>query len=301
MCRLARLRALTARETEAFAAYAAFVDHAFDLSSRRFRNFMGYDRRWLEAQGAEDAGARAVHTLCVMIAIPPLPWMRDWARDILDQLLPDLRRVKSPRSWSFILTRVNMVLRSSPHWAEAEQLREHLAQRLLQRWRDGAQPDWPWFEDELAYDNGRLPQAAVAVGTALRKTELRRAGLMALEALWTWQFDGMVFHPVGSGSFGHKHELPRRFDQQPIDVHATIDACMVAVSLNIDPDLWRGSAETAMAWFSGANDLQTTLVEPDKGLCRDGLHLNRVNANAGAESTLAYLGATLSLIAPQTL
>ena len=50
-----------------------------------------------------------------------------------------------------------------------------------------------------------------------------------------------------------------------------------------------------MAWFFGRNDLGRALVEPEKGLCHDGLHEDRMNANAGAESTLAYIGAFLSM------
>lgn len=301
LCRLAKVRSLSRREEAALASYCAFIDHAFDRASLRFRNFMGYDCRWLEKEGAEDASARAMLALSVMIAMPPLPWMRNWARDLLDQMLPGLHQFSSPRSWSFVLTGLNMLLRIDPSWQEAEKIRENLALRLLQRWRDAAMPHWPWFEDELAYDNGRLPQAAIATGTTLGMTELRSAGLSALDALWNWQFDGAVFHPVGSDSFGRKHEAPSRFDQQPIDVSAMIDACMTAAAAGAKPDLWRTRADVAMAWFFGRNDLQTPVVESVRGLCHDGLHADRMNANAGAESTLAYLGAALSMIAPETL
>lgn len=299
MCRLARLRPLTEREQDALAVYAAFMDHAFDRSSRHFRNFMTYERRWLDGEAAEDASARAVNALFVMIAMPPLPWVRDWACELLEQMLPGLQRFTSPRSWSSILTGLNNVLRFGSAWREAEQLRELLAQHLLQRWRDAAEPNWHWFEDELAYDNARLSEAAIMTGTALGMSELRNAGLLALEALWNWQFDGEVFHPVGSDSFGRKHEPPSRFDQQPIDVYATIDACLVAADTTAETELWCSRAKIAMAWFLGGNDLGCALVELERGLCHDGLHRDRVNANAGAESTLAYLGATLSMLAPE--
>src|SRR5262249_37406044 len=35
-------------------AYAAFLNHAFNRENRRFRNFMSFDRRWLEEAGSED-------------------------------------------------------------------------------------------------------------------------------------------------------------------------------------------------------------------------------------------------------
>ena len=145
---------------------------------------MTYDRRWLDEEAAEDACARAVHALCVMIAMPPQEWMRVWGRDLLEAVLPRLHELASPRSWSLVLTGLDTLLRNSSPWTEAEQLREHLAHALLQRWRDAVQPAWPWFEDGLAYDNGRLAEAAITTGTVLGIADLREAGLSALQALW---------------------------------------------------------------------------------------------------------------------
>jgi hypothetical protein len=295
MCRLAHLRTLSATEQHALTAYAAFLDHSFDRQTRHFRNFMTYDRRWLDEEAAEDACARAVHALCVMIAMPPQEWMRVWGRDLLEAVLPRLHELASPRSWSLVLTGLDILLRNSSPWREAEQLREQLAHELLQRWRDAVQPAWPWFEDGLAYDNGRLAEAAITAGTVLGMADLRGAGLSALQALWDWQYDGQVFHPVGTHNFGRRHQLPCRFDQQPIEAHAMIDGCLAAASSGADTALWRERADIAMAWFFGRNDLGRALVEPEKGLCHDGLHEDRMNANAGAESTLAYIGAFLSM------
>jgi len=42
-------------------------------------------------------------------------------------------------------------------------------------------------------------------------------------------------------------------------------------------------------WFIGWNDLGLELYSPRTGGCLDGLHVDRVNRNQGAESTLAFL------------
>src|ERR1700674_4793144 len=41
-------------------AYLAFLEHAFNSVKGRFRNFLGYDRRWNEAEGSEDCHGRAL-------------------------------------------------------------------------------------------------------------------------------------------------------------------------------------------------------------------------------------------------
>ena len=43
--------------------FAAFLNHAFDRSRGRFRNFLGFDRRWLEEVGSDDCHGRALWAL----------------------------------------------------------------------------------------------------------------------------------------------------------------------------------------------------------------------------------------------
>jgi hypothetical protein len=93
---------------------------------------------------------------------------------------------------------------------------------------------------------------------------------------------------VGSKSFGDKRKPPRPFDQQPLEAAATISACLAAWRADGDAE-WKIGAERAFAWFLGANDLGTPLVDPETGSCRDGLHPDRANENRGGESVVSYL------------
>jgi hypothetical protein len=164
-----------------------------------------------------------------------------------------------------------------------------LADRLSSILSAGETADWVWFEDELAYDNARLPQALIVTGTSTGIAAYTAAGLRSLRWLMTLQTTDMgFFRPIGSQSFGDKRSRPCAFDQQPLEATATISACLAA--WRADGDLeWKADAEQAFEWFLGSNDLSISLVDVEIGSCCDGLHPNRANENRGGESVVSYL------------
>ena len=100
------------------------------------------------------------------------------------------------------------------------------------------------------------------------------------------------FRPIGSNGFYRRGGQRANFDQQPIEAHATVSACLEAYRATSD-SWWYEQAQRAFDWFIGWNDLGQELYLPESGGCGDGLHVDRVNWNQGAESTLAFL---LSLV-----
>jgi hypothetical protein len=122
-------------------------------------------------------------------------------------------------------------------------------------------------------------------------------GLRTLRWLVTEQTHDGHFVPIGSEGFYRRGGARARFDQQPIEAHATVSACIAAFEVTQD-SFWRNDAQRAFEWFLGRNDLDQPLYNPSSGGCYDGLHFDRVNLNQGAESTLAFL---LALVEMQTL
>jgi hypothetical protein len=156
-----------------------------------------------------------------------------------------------------------------------------------------ATKDWIWFEDMLAYDNARLPQALIQTGLATYTPAYVEVGLRSLRWLNSLQTASSgCFRPVGTESFGRLRRKPEAFDQQPVEAAATISACVAAWRVDEGAE-WPMEALRAFEWFLGENDLQTALTDPETGSCSDGLHPDRVNENKGAESVLSYL---LSLV-----
>ena len=271
------------------ARFAAFVQHAWNPDSRRFRNFMSFDRRWLEDVGSEDSHGRALWALGECVRSDADQARRRWAAALFVQALPSAREFRSPRAWAFTLLGLEAYRVSFEDDAFAAEVQRLLAGRLTSMLKSVETSDWVWFEEELAYDNARLPQALIVTGASVGDPAYVAAGLRSLSWLMTLQTtEAGFFRPVGSQSFGAKRTRPRAFDQQPLEAAATISACLAAWRAD-GGFKWRADAVAALEWFLGSNDLAIALVDPRTGGCRDGLHPDRANENNGGESVVSYL------------
>jgi glycosyltransferase involved in cell wall biosynthesis len=269
--------------------FAAFVQHAWNPDTKRFRNFMSFDRQWLEDRGSEDSHGRTLWALGEAARGDASASRRRWAASLFAEALPATELFRSPRAWAFTLLGLDGYCAAVTEDFSAGRRRRLLADRLAAILLAVETADWVWFEEGLAYDNARLPQAMIATGMALREPAYVEAGLRGLRWLMTKQVTpGGLFRPVGSKSFGDKRKPPRPFDQQPVEATATISACLAAWRADGDA-AWKAGAARAFAWFLGENDLSAPLVDVETGSCRDGLHPDRANENRGGESVVSYL------------
>jgi len=271
------------------ARLAAFIQHAWNPDTRRFRNFMSYDRQWLEESGSEDSHGRTLWALAACACEDSDPSRRRWAAALFKTALPAAEAFTSPRAWAFALLALDAYCTLVGADLFANRLRRMLADRLMSLFAATATKDWIWFEEVLAYDNARLPQALIQTGLTTQTTSYVEVGLRSLRWLMSLQTASSgCFRPIGSKSFGRLRQRPEAFDQQPIEASAAISACLAAGRAEEGAE-WPASASRAFGWFLGENDLQTSLIDPDTGSCLDGLHPDRPNENKGAESALAYL------------
>ncbi|MEA2887082.1 MAG: hypothetical protein QOD11_1442, partial [Bradyrhizobium sp.] len=266
------------------ARFAAFVQHAWNPQTRRFRNFMGFNRAWLEDTGSEDSHARTLWALGECARRDASPSRRRWAASLFAAALPTAEAFRSPRAWAFTLLGLSAYCAVAPDDLHAHEVRHHLADRLMSALAAVETPDWVWFEEGLSYDNARLSQALMLTGMATQKPAYVEAGLRSLHWLMTQQTaPAGHFRPVGTAGFGERREHPRAFDQQPVEATATIAACLTAWRADGDAE-WKALATRVFGWFLGSNDLSVALVDPHTGSCRDGLHPDRANENRGGES-----------------
>jgi glycosyltransferase involved in cell wall biosynthesis len=271
------------------ARFAAFVQHAWNPETRRFRNFMGFNRAWLEDTGSEDSHARTLWALGECARRDANPSRRRWAASLFAAALPTAEAFRSPRAWAFTLLGLSAYCAVAPDDLHAHEVRHHLADRLMSALAAVETPDWVWFEEGLSYDNARLSQALMLTGMATQKPAYVEAGLRSLHWLMTQQTaPAGHFRPVGTAGFGERRKHPRAFDQQPVEATATIAACLTAWRADGDAE-WKALATRVFSWFLGSNDLSVALVDPHTGSCRDGLHPDRANENRGGESVLSYL------------
>jgi glycosyltransferase involved in cell wall biosynthesis len=275
--------------------YAAFVHHGWNPDRGRFRNFMGFDRRWCEEEGSEDSNGRTLWALGCAAAHGTEAGIRDWAAALFDKAAPLAEQLISPRAHAFAALGAGEMLSAHPEHARSRAILEDSAALLKNLLATSRRPDWAWFEAVLAYDNARLPEALLRAGMALGDEAAIDTGLETLEWICAVQTNARgAFRPVGTDSFQRPHAPPLPYDQQPLEAQATIDACVAAFTVTGDR-AWADRAWRAYGWFMGDNDLGLAL-ESANGGCFDGLMPHGVNRNQGAESILALQLANVAMI-----
>lgn len=277
--------------------YLAFVWYAFNPETGHFRNFMDYQRNWLEDSGSDDSHGRALWALGTALGRSTTRALPSIAGRLFEQALPAILETTSPRAWAFALIGIHEYLHRFAGDRMASQVREELAGRLLTLYTNNSSKEWRWYEQELSYCNAALPHAMLVSGQMIPNAEITRAGLESL--CWITELQrpggmGSHFVPIGSNGFYKRGGERARFDQQPVEVQAMVSACLEAYRVTGDKQ-WRKEAHRAFEWFLGRNDLHAAIYDPTTGGCRDGLHPDRVNENQGAESMLAFLQSLLEL------
>jgi len=290
--------------SEIVSRYLAFICYAFNGETKRFRNFMDYQRNWLEASGSDDSHGRTLWALGTLLGRSNIPGLQSMAGRLFEQALPAILRTTSPRAWAFALIGIHEYLRRYDGDRRASQVREELAGRLLTLYQANRSDEWCWFEESLSYCNAALPHAFLMCGQSIPNSTMNDAALESLTWLADIQRDktnGGHFVPIGSNGFYKRGGERARFDQQPVEAQAMVSACLEAHRITGDKN-WYKEARRAFDWFLGRNDLNLPIYDPTTGGCRDGLHPDRPNENQGAESSLAFLQAVLELrLAENTL
>jgi glycosyltransferase involved in cell wall biosynthesis len=276
--------------------YLAFLWLAFNSDSGRFRNFLGYDRKWLEEVGSEDSHGRALWALGTVLGQSQNAGLRGAAGRLFEAAVPAILTFTSPRAWAFGVLGLQAYLDWFPGDRAIQGIRNTLANRLLDIYERSHSATWHWFEKSLSYSNARLPQALILAGWRSNNHRMIEAGMDSLKWLVAQQHrdDEEIFVPIGSSGFFIEGDKKARFDQQPVEACATVSACLEVYRLTEERQ-WLEEARRVFCWFLGKNDLQAPLYDPLTGGCRDGLHPDRVNENEGAESTLSFLMALLEM------
>lgn len=279
-----------------------FLDAA--LTDSGSRNFLDYGGRWLDEPHLGDHLGRAMWSLGVLAGTADSAEIREQAYAVLQRSLPAVWEVRELRTVAYAILGLVHV--------EERELLTALSDRLVAAFED--RPGWHWFEPALTYDNARLPQALIAAGVRLGRPALVKLGLSTLE--WYLREVGIardgaaVLSLVGNrwrrraairrGGRMHLSLRPGPMratsrwspdldegDEQPLDAAAVVEALAQAWTATGD-ERYRRLSGRAFTWFYGFNRYAQPLYEPATGACHDGLGRTGVNANCGAESTLAY-------------
>ncbi len=269
--------------------YLAFVRYAFDNDRGRFRNFLTFNRCWVEETGSEDSHGRGIWSLGTVVGRSGDAGRRNLAGDIFHAALAVVGKFSSPRAWAYALLGIDEYLRAFQGDRSVQSFRDELSLRLYDLYQRTSTVEWPWFEETATYCNARLSQALLVSGARMNHPEMQAAGSTSLGWLARVQrSEEGYFAPIGSNGFYTKGGTMAAFDQQPVEAASMISACLEARRITGDPH-WGAHASRALSWFFGQNRLRESLYDPTTGGCRDGIHSDRLNENQGAESTLSFL------------
>ncbi len=280
--------------------YLSFLHYAQTPGGGRFRNFMSYDRRWLENDGSDDCQGRVLWSLGYLISHAPNESTGRLATDLFRNATEMLGTLRWPRAWALSILGLHYYLRRFPDDDRVRNEMGQLADRLETAFVDHESQDWPWFEDCVTYDNGRLPQALIIAGTTLNRQDLTDRGLRVLR----WLTDTQTSSEGHLSIIGNNQWLQRgkdmpMFDQQPLEPAALIGACKAAYRASGDPR-WLDDMRRCFEWYLGRNDFKVSMVDFKTRGCYDGLGPHGVNENQGAESTLSWLLSLLIMHEIQT-
>jgi hypothetical protein len=272
----------------------AFLHAATDPDGGGMRNFMSYERRWLDEPHRGDHVGRSIWALGEVLSTAWAPAVVGPVRNLLATLVGSVRSDVSLRTAAYTVLGLACLDpdRLDP---QARMLLERLVEQLAAAHARSASDGWRWFEDDLRYDNARLSHALIVGGTALGREWEVDVGLESLGWLGDecGLADDMVRLPGHRGR--HRDEpAPGLGDEQPLDASALVEAELAAFTVTGEPE-HGARAQRAFDWFLGRNRLDRPLYDFATGGCSDGLGEDDLNANEGAESTLAFHRAELVL------
>lgn len=276
--------------------YLAYLNHALDPKTNRFRNFMGYDRRWIKTGDSEDSHSRALWGLGMIAAHTRSKSLQAHSVSLFQRAVQPVESFTSPRAWAYALLGAHAYLEHYGGDAAVRRLRQLLADRLFGLFQGCADAEWPWCEDEVTYSNATVAHALIMAGTWIPNGDMRDQGLRSLQWLCDIQRSKRGhFSFIGNNGWLQRGQEKARFDQQPIEACQMCYACAEAYRATED-DHWLAEARRAIEWFLGRNDLDAPLYDFVTGGCCDGLTPDGPNFNQGAESTLAWLISLLTFL-----
>lgn len=267
--------------------YFSYIHYMQNIKGT-FRNFLSFNRQFLDEEGSEDAFGRTIWALGYLMKHAPNNAYFQLAEETFFLAAENFEKLTSNRGIANTIIGISYYLQRSPSDEEMCQKMERMTHTLVDRFQLHKSDEWQWFEDMLSYDNGILPLALYHSYEITGDKQVKQVAEEATAFLDQITMADGYLNPVGSDGWFPKGKNRARFDQQATDVTAMV-LLNFRAWLNTKQNHYRQKMLICHEWFLGKNDLKVPLYDPETGGCCDGLESDRVNRNQGAESTLAYL------------
>ncbi len=267
--------------------YLSYI-HYMQNKDGTFRNFLSFNRNFLDEVGSEDSFGRTIWALGYLLYNPPNDAYYQTGKLIFFNAAPNFVKLQSIRSIANSMLGISYYLKSNPTDDLMKETLAGLADKLIKHYQDNTSSNWKWFEALLAYDNGILPFALLHAAEILKNDKIAQIALETTNFLTEILLKDGYLSIIGNEKWYKKDGERSLFAQQPVDALAMVLMYHQAFHLTKDRE-YLSKLFSCFMWFLGENDLRMNLFDFETKGCCDGIQSDGVNRNQGAESSLAYL------------
>jgi uncharacterized protein YyaL (SSP411 family) len=249
-----------------------------------FKNFMGYDREFLEDEGSEDSFGRSLVAVCRTSLSKAVPEnIKKTCQYIINKTLVHLPKLKYPRPKAYAIVGLSCLTES----AKTNEYVELLSNDLADLYRKNKDDKWHWFENIITYGNSYFPRALMIAYKMLKKDELLKIAEESMEFLAGVTIKEEYFKPIGCDGWYKKGKKAAEFDEQPIEACETMLLYLDCYEITKDKK-YLDYAVKCYNWYTGVNSMGVSLIDSETGACYDGICPDGLNLNQGSESIISY-------------
>jgi hypothetical protein len=260
----------------------------------KFHNLLGYNKDYHDEEGTEDSLGHILWALGATMNSTATPEMKKAAKWLFDETLPHARELSSPRARAYTILGLTEYHQANPNDKNIPPNIQHFSDQLVNQYNIESTNDWKWYERYMTYANARLPHALITAYNQIGEEKYLKTAEESLNFSIKTQFTGSIFHPIGTQGWYHRGGRKAEYDQQPLEASCLVDACIAQARLR-DKEKYHKIALNAFQWYYGKNTKHTSLINTNNFTCYDGLTHQGLNLNQGAESTISYYLAYLTL------
>ncbi len=263
--------------------YLSFMFYAQN-GNGKFKNFMNYQREFIEKEGSDDCLGRCLWALGRTASSLSLPEnIKNSCQYMLKKAVVNLPDIQSPRAKAYAIVGLSYLNQTE----EISRIIDMLSISMVNQYAQYKDGDWHWFEDSITYGNAFFPWSMLKSYRVLKKDILLDTGKESMEFLKKVTLDGVYFKAIGCNGWLIKGEKPAQYDEQPLEACESLLLYLEYYNLTGDKDAL-ACAVKCFCWYLGLNSKNLPLIDEETGACYDGLNEMGLNLNQGSESIISY-------------
>jgi hypothetical protein len=267
--------------------YLSYI-HYMQNKDGTFRNFLSFNRNFLDEVGSEDSFGRTIWALGYLLFNAPNDAYYQTGKLVFFDASPNFEKLQSIRGIANTILGISYYIKRNPSDESMTERLRNLTNKLIKHYEDNSSAEWKWFEPLMAYDNAILPLALLHSAKRLNDEKITKIALESMNFLTGITLKDGYLSIIGNEKWYQKEGDRSMFAQQPVDALAMVLMYHQAFHLTRDKE-YLTKLFSCFMWFMGENDLRMNLFDFETKGCCDGFEKYGVNRNQGAESSLAYL------------